>query len=68
MAKLLADTPSKLVVIAIEDILGVADQPNIPGTVYEHPNWRRRLPVSVEELADNAELEKVGEVFAKAGR
>ena len=27
------------------------DQPNIPGTVDEHPNWRRRLPLAVEEFA-----------------
>jgi 4-alpha-glucanotransferase len=31
--------------------LGVIDQPNIPGTVDEHPNWRRRLPVALEEMA-----------------
>ena len=27
------------------------DQPNIPGTVNEHPNWRQRLPVAVEDIA-----------------
>jgi 4-alpha-glucanotransferase len=68
MVKLLGDTPSKLVVVAIEDLLGIADQPNIPGTVEEHANWRQRLPVSVEELSENAQLRKVGEIFAKAGR
>jgi 4-alpha-glucanotransferase len=31
--------------------LGVIDQPNIPGTVNEHPNWRRRLPLSINEMA-----------------
>ena len=31
--------------------LGVIDQPNIPGTVDEHPNWRRRLPLSIEHIA-----------------
>ena len=29
----------------------MVDQPNIPGTVDEHPNWRRRLPVSIEHIA-----------------
>jgi 4-alpha-glucanotransferase len=24
-------------------VLGLTDQPNLPGTVDEHPNWRRRL-------------------------
>jgi 4-alpha-glucanotransferase len=31
--------------------LGVIDQPNIPGTVDQHPNWRRRLPLAVDEIA-----------------
>jgi 4-alpha-glucanotransferase len=29
----------------------VIDQPNIPGTVNEHPNWRQRLPVAVNDIA-----------------
>ena len=31
-------------------LLGVVDQPNIPGTIDEHPNWRRRLPVPLEQI------------------
>jgi 4-alpha-glucanotransferase len=46
----LANTPSRLLGVAIEDLLGVVDQINVPGTVNEHPNWRRRLPFSVESL------------------
>ena len=37
--------------LSLEDMLGVTDQPNIPGTVNEHPNWRQRLPVAIEDLA-----------------
>lgn len=44
----LARTPAKILAVAVEDLLGMWDQPNIPGTVDEHPNWRRRLPVSLE--------------------
>ena len=29
----------------------MVDQPNIPGTVNEHPNWRRRLPRAIDEMA-----------------
>ena len=47
----LARTKSRLLAISLEDLLGVIDQPNIPGTVDEHPNWRRRLPVAVEQIA-----------------
>jgi len=40
-----AATPSPLALIPLEDLLGVIEQPNVPGTIDEHPNWRRRLPV-----------------------
>lgn len=33
-----------LVLLPAEDALGLVEQPNLPGTVDEHPNWRRRLP------------------------
>lgn len=41
--RFLAATPSKLVLLPLEDALGQLDQPNLPGTTTEHPNWRRRL-------------------------
>jgi 4-alpha-glucanotransferase len=44
VAGFLARTKSRLLTISLEDLLGQIDQPNIPGTVDEHPNWRRRLP------------------------
>ena len=50
IAGFLAATPSRLVVVQIEDLLGVKDQPNLPGTVDEHPNWRQRLPVAAGRL------------------
>jgi 4-alpha-glucanotransferase len=31
------------VLIPIEDFIGEVEQPNIPGTIDQHPNWRRRL-------------------------
>lgn len=45
----LSETPSRLLGIAIEDLLGVIDQVNVPGTIDEHPNWRRRLPLPIED-------------------
>jgi len=39
----LAASPGPLKLVAIEDLLGERQQPNIPGTIDEHPNWRRRL-------------------------
>ena len=51
VAGFLAKTRSRLLAISLEDLLGVIDQPNIPGTVNEHPNWRQRLPIAIDEIA-----------------
>jgi 4-alpha-glucanotransferase len=68
VAAFLARTPSRLVMVAMEDVLGLADQPNVPGTVYEHPNWRRRLPVNLEDIARGKEIAALAEIMASAGR
>ncbi|HEY8605490.1 MAG TPA: 4-alpha-glucanotransferase [Noviherbaspirillum sp.] len=47
-----AATPAPLAVLPVEDALGLAEQPNLPGTIDEHPNWRRRLPQPVGDLLD----------------
>ncbi len=51
VAGFLARTKSRLLAISLEDLLGVIDQPNIPGTVNEHPNWRQRLPLTIDNIA-----------------
>lgn len=43
-----AATP--LVIAPLEDVLGLTEQPNLPGTIDEHPNWRRRLAESTTDL------------------
>lgn len=47
-------TPSPLALIPIEDILGQQEQPNLPGTIDQHPNWRRRLPGTAEALLQDS--------------
>jgi 4-alpha-glucanotransferase len=41
--------PSPLMLAPLEDLLGLDQQANIPGTVGGHPNWRRRLPQTAAE-------------------
>jgi 4-alpha-glucanotransferase len=48
----IARTRSRLSLIPIEDALGLVDQPNVPGTIDEHPNWRRRLTPPADRLLD----------------
>jgi 4-alpha-glucanotransferase len=64
----LARTRSQLLAVAMEDVLGLLDQPNVPGTITEHPNWRRRLPVSIDDIAAHDTLAGVAEVMAAEGR
>lgn len=68
VAAFLGATPSRLAVIALDDVLGMRDQINIPGTTDQHPNWRRRLPVAIEDLDGHDGLKRVAEVFGQAGR
>jgi 4-alpha-glucanotransferase len=56
-AAFVAQTPSRLAVLPVEDALGLAEQPNLPGTVDEHPNWRRRYPVSADRMLDATDVQ-----------
>lgn len=49
--RFIARTPCRLVAASADDLCGALDQVNIPGTVNEHPNWRRKLGVAIEEMA-----------------
>ncbi len=42
----------ELVMLPVEDALALPEQPNLPGTLDEHPNWRRRLPGEAGTLLD----------------
>jgi 4-alpha-glucanotransferase len=48
-----ASTPAPLAIYPLEDLLALAEMPNLPGSIDEHPNWRRRLAVPVSELFDD---------------
>lgn len=61
MLTYVAGTPGPLVIIPVEDVLGLAEQPNLPGTAAtacvsgaSHPSWIQRLPQSVDALFSDA--------------
>jgi 4-alpha-glucanotransferase len=54
-----ARTPSRLVVVPAEDLAGAIEQVNVPGTMDEHPNWRRRLPLALDDLVASARFEAI---------
>ncbi len=53
-------TPSPIVIVSMEDLLGLTEQPNLPGSDggpgSPHPNWTQCLPAGVNEIFDNVEV------------
>jgi 4-alpha-glucanotransferase len=46
----LASTASALVAVQAEDLLGMVEPVNVPGTSAEYPNWRRKLSADIDEI------------------
>ncbi|MEV7397000.1 4-alpha-glucanotransferase [Aeromicrobium sp. NPDC092404] len=46
----IARAASRLVLSSPADAVGQLQQPNLPGTVDEYPNWRLPLPVGLDEF------------------
>ncbi|WP_323019832.1 4-alpha-glucanotransferase [Pararhodobacter sp.] len=68
MHRHLAHTASHLVAVQGEDLAGAVEQANLPGTIYEHPNWCRRLPLPLSGLISAPTLDQTGAIMAEAGR
>ena len=60
----LAASPSLLVSATLEDALRVEQRPNLPGTLDEHPNWSIPLPLPLEHLLTDPDVNR----FAQALR
>ncbi|WNC72305.1 4-alpha-glucanotransferase [Thalassotalea psychrophila] len=59
----LAKAPSRILLVPLEDALGLTEQVNIPGTIDEHPNWRRRLPFTIEEFWQHQDMNNLVDVM-----
>jgi malto-oligosyltrehalose synthase/4-alpha-glucanotransferase len=66
--RFLARTASCLLMVQPEDLLGVVEQQNVPGTTSEYPNWRRKLPVSAADFFADANVARVVEAINAEGR
>jgi 4-alpha-glucanotransferase len=58
-------TPCALAIVNQEDLTGETEQQNLPASTWQHPNWRRKMKVAVEDLGSFAEdlrrrLERAG--------
>ena len=52
----LARTPSCLLMVNPDDLLAVEEQVNLPGASDGHPNWRRRMAISIEAFASDRRI------------
>ncbi|MGR3292187.1 MAG: 4-alpha-glucanotransferase [Paracoccaceae bacterium] len=64
----LAASPAAMVSVQIDDVFGVAEAQNLPGTIDEHPNWRRRCPVAPKDFGADSRLLKISRLMAQGGR
>lgn len=64
----IARTPSCLALVSLEDMLGLEEQPNLPGTVDVHPNWRRRLALPTDALSADPDISRRCAILDQARR
>ena len=60
----LAASSARLAIVQMEDVAGLERQPNLPGTPDVAPNWRQKLPVALESLADTPRWTMLPAIFA----
>jgi 4-alpha-glucanotransferase len=64
----LARTPAALMLVNLDDLMGEREMQNLPGTLAEHPNWRRRCSVPVERWGDSTRASRIAEAIRREGR
>jgi 4-alpha-glucanotransferase len=55
----LAHTAASLAVVQVEDLVGMADPVNVPGTNHEHANWQRKMTCSIDEMFSRDAVQRV---------
>ncbi len=64
LARYLTAAPSRLLMVTMEDVRGAREQPNLPGTFDEYPNWRHRGTDWLEDLKSDRRLAAVAEALS----
>jgi 4-alpha-glucanotransferase len=62
----LARTRSGIVMVQLDDLTDEPDQVNLPGTTDEHPNWRRKQRLTLEEIAASHRVRIVADILNQA--
>ncbi len=64
----LTHSTAAMVNIQLDDVLRMEEAQNLPGTVDEHPNWRRRYPVLLEEISNHDGFRRVVDQLSPRNR
>ena len=64
MHEFLARTPCRFVTASLYDVLMEKDQPNLPGTTDEYPNWRMPLRSSLEQIAADPRIRRTAAILS----
>ena len=62
----LAQSQAALMEVRLEEVFGVTEQQNLPGTRQEHPNWRVKLPLTLDQMEQSAEPARLAARLNKA--
>ena len=62
----LAQGPAMLAMAQIDDLTEETDPVNVPATSIEHPNWRRVLAMTLEELSQSEFFNDIAGIFSRA--
>ena len=54
--RFLARSASRLVMAQVEDMVGQVEPVNVPGTIDQHPNWRRKLSRTIAQAFDDPDV------------
>nr|WP_321982773.1 4-alpha-glucanotransferase [uncultured Cohaesibacter sp.] len=64
----LAHSPVAMLAVQLDDILAEEEAQNLPGTVDQHPNWRRKCSLELEDLPKDKAFDEVAQMMKESGR
>ncbi|MDH4231668.1 MAG: 4-alpha-glucanotransferase [Nitrospirota bacterium] len=62
----LAQSPCKLLLVSLDDVIGTLNQQNMPGTVDAHPNWIQKTPLALNDMVHDRRFNDLSGLYNKA--
>jgi len=61
-----AQSPSSLMLVTVEDLVGDTAQVNLPGTLDSYPNWSHKTPLTLNEVKGNSNAKQLASALKAA--